>query len=121
MAVVGSRLQAAGRLHDSLTAGVNLAGGWRFWAANVGLAQPAAGCGSLLAVSWTLSYELSFYVVMAAALGVARRAGRPGAVVAVAHGLTIGCLALMIGGVRAGVPGWICGRSSGSGSGATTC
>ncbi len=101
---LAARLSAAGVLHGSHSAAMAVPHDWRYWAANVALAQPEAGTGSVLAVSWTLCYELAFYAALAAALAAARWAARPALVLHLSHALTAACLVALVAGVRLRFP-----------------
>jgi peptidoglycan/LPS O-acetylase OafA/YrhL len=77
----------------------NLPGSWNVALANLFLVEPYVGVPAFLLVSWSLVYELGFYVLAAVGFALWRRGGNPWLLLAL--GLACGIAALL--GVHEGI------------------
>ena len=67
-----------------------------YYFGNITLLQAALRQGSLLAVSWTLCYEIAFYLIIGATLVLLRRALTPARLLCVLHGVTVAALVVLL-------------------------
>jgi exopolysaccharide production protein ExoZ len=97
VAAITSLLLARGYLSASTTAqAANLHHGVGYWLTNLSLLQGFAGNGSYNVVSWTLCYEISFYLIVGLCLFARPLLQKPSFVFDGLHLLTIGAMAMLM-------------------------